>query len=248
VVAGVVLLAQAVVLGIVVARMPTRLRLPVTVDLGGGLFRDGARMVLTHVDIGVAAVVLCALVAVARLGGAIGPGRRWTDTGRRDARWLEFSLTSSITVFLVAQLNGITDVVALVLIYTATSAMTLFSVIQERGSIRIGHRRLALCFGAAIGIVPWGVIAFHQVGAVLNGDAPPPILRIITLAMLAASILFAVTQWREHVWREHLGEEHLGGDHRWRESGWMLRGDAIHILLSTAATSAFAWLVIIGVA
>ncbi len=229
---GIALLVQAAILGILVAAMPARLLLPVTVDLGGPL-RAGARIVLTHVDIGIAAVVLCVVVAVARLLGAIESGRRRTDSGRYDARWVEFALTSSITVFLVAQLNGITDVGALVLIYAATSAMTLFSIIQERGSIHAAHPRLALCFGAAIGIVPWGVIAFHQIGAGVIGDSPPPIVRVITLAMLAVSVLFAVGQWREH---------------SWPEKGRMQRGDLIHIVLSTAATSAFGWLVVTGLA
>jgi hypothetical protein len=231
VVAGVALLVQAAVLGTVVARMPIRLSLPVTVDLGGGLTRASSRIVLTHVDVGAAVVVLCALVAVALLLSAIEPGRRWTHSGRRDARSVEFALTSSITVFLVAQLNGITDVGALVLIYAATSAMTLFSVIQDRAGA--GHGTLALCFGAAIGIVPWGVIAFHQIGAGVIGDAPPPIVRVITLVMLGFTIVFAVARWRE-----------VG----WRESGRERRGELIHIVLSTAATSAFAWLVVTGLA
>ncbi|GGK97919.1 hypothetical protein GCM10007382_17710 [Salinibacterium xinjiangense] len=36
-----------------------------------------------------------------------------------------------------------------------------------------------------MGIVPWGVIAFYQIGAIVAGDDPAPIVRVITIAMLA---------------------------------------------------------------
>jgi hypothetical protein len=162
---------------------------------------SGGRVILTAVDAGAAIVALCVLVCLARL--AVASGRvfpRYSaalSRNRRTVRWIEFSFSSSITVFLVAQLNGITDVGTLVLIYAVTSGMTLFSVIQDRTTITRGHPLLALCFGAAIGIVPWGVIAFHEVGAGIVGAGPSVAVRIITLLMLAAAFECAISQWRE---------------------------------------------------
>lgn len=233
--AAVVLLAEAVVLGIILSRFPGGLRLPVTVDLGGDLTHTGRRIVLTQVDIGVAIVVLCVLVAIARLLGA-----------SRTARAVEFSATSSITVFLVAQLNGITGVGTLVLVYAATSAMTLFNVLSDHGAVSdagLGSPRRGLprSFGAAIGIVPWGVIAFHQIGAGVIGIQAPFIVRVITLVMLAAAILFGFTQWRESG-RQESGPAASG----WEKLGGTQRGEFAHVLLSTVATSVFAWLVVLG--
>ena len=148
-------------------------------------------------------------------------------------RWTEFVFTSSIAVFLVAQLNGVTDIGALVTIYAITSGMTLFSLLQERTTVRCGHPLLPLAFGAAVGIVPWGVIAFHQVGAGVVGDGPSIIVRVITLTMLAAAFAFAITQWREQ-------RAALLGAQR-------VAGERMHVILSAASSSLFAWLVVLGV-
>ena len=173
------------------------------------------RFELLRVDVAAGAIVLLVLVALARLVGS-GPS----------ARWIEFSLTSSITVFLVAQLNGISDIGALVLIYAATTGMVLFAVLQDRVLVSRGHPLLPLCFAAALGIVPWGVIAFYQIGASLIGSGPSVMVRLITLVMLASAAAFFIFQWR--------------GARRQRF------GERTHVLLSFASASVFAWLVVLG--
>jgi hypothetical protein len=170
---------------------------------------------LVQVDAVAGVIVLLVLAGLARLVGS-GQG----------ARWIEFSLTSSITVFLVAQLNGVSDIGALVLIYAATTGMVLFAVLQDRVLVSRGHPLLPLCFAAALGIVPWGVIAFYQIGASLTGPGPAVMVRLITLVMLVSAAAFFVSQWREAR----------------RQRG----GERMHVLLSFASASAFAWLVVLG--
>jgi len=234
VVTGVLLLLQAAALIGLLSASGERVLLPITVDFPGD---GGGRVQLFQLNVAVGAVALCVLVAVARLVvllPAVFP--RYTaglQSGHRTARWTEFAFTASITVFLVGQLNGIEDIGALVPIYAITSGMVLFAVLQERTTVRSGHPMLPLAFGAAVGIVPWGVIAFHQVGAGVVGDGPSVIVRVLTLTMLGVAFAFAVTQWREQ--RAALtGGDPIGGERR-------------HLVLAFVQASLFAWLVVAGV-
>ena len=133
-VAGLLMLLQAMLLAGLLSIRGERVTLPITVDLPGG--DTGERVELFQLDVGVGVVVLCVLVAVARLVLVIpAVGTRLAGRLRSNdhaARWTEFAFSSSITVFLVAQLYGISDIGALVVIYAITSGTTLFSVLQER--------------------------------------------------------------------------------------------------------------------
>ena len=231
-VSAVLLLVQAVLLSIILALTHARVLLPITLGMIGG--RE--RIVLFRLDLGIGVIVLVLLVAVSRLIVTI-PSvfPRYSlgvQSNRHTARWIEFAFSSSITIFLVAQLNGISDIATLVLSYAITSGMTLFTVVEERFPRSRSERMLPLWFAAAIGIVPWGVIAFHQVAALLAGQPPSALVRVITLTMLAFAFAFFVSHWREQ---------------RRRDSALsMLAGERTHILLSLASISVFAWLVVLG--
>jgi hypothetical protein len=233
VLSGAVLLAQAVVIAVIIARSHTQVLLPVVLHSRGN---DGTTP-LGRLDLGMAVIVLCALVALARLVVVVPPVfprySAGAQSNRHSARWIEFAFSSSIVIFLVAQLNGISDIGTLVLSYAITSGMTLFTVLQERSPRAASARMLPLWFGAAIGIVPWGVIAFHQVAALLSGQPPSALVRVITLTMLAFSFAFFVSHWREQ--RQANTTQTLPD------------GERTHILLSLASTSAFAWLVVFGI-
>lgn len=228
---GTLLVLQAAAILVVLVITGAGTLLPVTADLAGV-----GRRTLASVDLGPALVVLCLIAASFRAlttAGPLAPG--YFGALRRNrhlARWIEFSLTSSITVFLIAALNGISDIGALVAIYALTSGMTLLSVLQERG-IRFGHPRLALQFGAAIGIVPWGIIAFHELVAGLLGGGPTVLLRIITLAALIFGFVFAITYWREQM------AVAAGAD--------PLDGERMFHVLSLASVSVFVWLALLGI-
>ena len=131
---------------------------------------------ISHVDLGVAMVVVLALAALA-----------WALS----ARWcgaLDPLLTTPITLFVIAQLNGIRDVGALVGIYALASAGVLFAVVQRRDERSTGGSRVTLGLGSAVAIVPWGIVAFHQVGAGIVGHPLPGIVVVVTLTALAAAI------------------------------------------------------------
>jgi hypothetical protein len=189
--------------------------------------------VLLLVYIRAAAVVLLVLVAASFLllasRGVFEKYGRKLARNRHGARWIIFSLTSSITVFLVAQLNGVTEIGSLVLIYAATSTMTLFSVLQEAIPSSTFTRMLPLCFGAAIGIVPWGIIAFYEIAGTIAGDGPDLPVRILTIVMLIFAVAFVATNWAEQ---------------RRAARGIIdARGEHAFIVLSAIAASVFAWAV-----
>ena len=190
---------QTIIVGLLVANA-TPLLLPVTVDIGGGIQ-------LTTVNLGAAVAVLLAFSAVAR-GAAV-----WWPSPV--IRWVELSQVSAITVFLVAQLNGVRDVAALVALYAITAGSTLFLVLHTRTHAG----RWPFSFGAAVGIVPWGVIAFYQVGAIVAGAGPAPLIRVITVAMLAVAAVYWLLAYRP------------------------MFSDRTHTIVTTVGTSLFAWLV-----
>lgn len=199
---GIVLAVEVVglVIATVVQDPATR---PVSAALG-----DAARETVSQVDVRWALVVVVALAAVARFV-AVGV-----------SPWVDPLLTMPVALFVVAQLNGITDLGALVGVYALVSAGVLFSSLDGRVDVLRGHPRLPLCFGAAVGIVPWGIVAFHQVGAGIVGHPLPGIAVVVTLAALVFAVAEFVAVWR--------------------------RAGAAALILRLAGFSAVAWLVVAG--
>lgn len=164
---------------LVVALLGERTVRAVTVTLDGQ-----PTSLLSHVDDGVAMAVVLALSAVA-----------WAVSSRWSGA-LDPLLTTPITLFVIAQLNGIRDVGALVGIYALASAGVLFTVVQRHDEHASGGSRMPLGLGSAVGIVPWGIVAFHQVGAGAVGHPLPGVVVVVTLVALAAAIVEFVATWR----------------------------------------------------
>ncbi|MFZ7089317.1 hypothetical protein [Curtobacterium sp. RRHDQ10] len=179
---GVLLGVQTVALvaGVLLGDHTTR---AVTTTVGG------EPRTLSHVDLGTAMVVVIGLIAVAR----------FLPRGR--TRFVDPLLTTPITVFVVAQANGVRDVGALVGVYALASAGVLFGVVQDGGPGRVAPAgdRSALGFGSAVGIVPWGIIAFTQVGASVVGQPVPGAVVLVTLAALVVAVAEFVATWRGRV-------------------------------------------------
>ena len=183
--------------------------LPVTADFGGGIQ-------LTAVNLGVAAVTLLVFSALCRAIDAVRPSPV--------IRWVEWSQVSGIVVFLVAQLNGVTDVAALVALYAITAGASLFLLLHERAA----DSTWPFSFGAAVAIVPWGVIAFYQVGAIVAGGDPPLLVRVLTIALL----LLAAAYWYD---------ARLA-----RVKGRLIIAERAHTILTTLTVSVLAWAVVVG--
>ena len=202
-IAATLLAAQAVVVVLLLSGTSPVL-LPVTADFGGGIQ-------LTAVNLGVAAVTLLVFSALCRAIDAVRPSPV--------IRWVEWSQVSGIVVFLVAQLNGVTDVAALVALYAITAGASLFLLLHERAA----DSTWPFSFGAAVAIVPWGVIAFYQVGAIVAGGDPALLVRVLTIALL----LLASAYWYD---------ARLA-----RVKGRLVIAERAHTILATLTVSVLAW-------
>ncbi|GAA1697163.1 hypothetical protein GCM10009792_16360 [Microcella alkalica] len=152
------------------------------------------------VDLAVATSVVLLVSAVVRLAVSIRPlcDRHVAGlaSGRAGWRWLELSQTASITVVLVALLNGVAESGVLVALYALAAGAVVLLWLQDRqttpGLAGLG----AFSAGAAIGIVPWGVIAIYQVTRLVLGEPVGDVVGIGTIALLALS----AAQWFSVWW------------------------------------------------
>ena len=207
-IAATLLAAQAIAVVLLLSGTSPVL-LPVTADFGGGIQ-------LTAVNLGVAAVTLLVFSALCRAIDAVRPSPV--------IRWVEWSQVSGVVVFLVAQFNGVTDVAALVALYAITAGASLFLVLHERAA----EAKWPFSFGAAVAIVPWGVIAFYQVGAIVVGGDPALLVRVLTIALL----LLASAYWYD---------ARLA-----RVKGRLVIAERAHTILTTLTVSVLAWAVVVG--
>jgi hypothetical protein len=150
--------------------------------------------------------------------------------GRNDARWIEYSLSSSIMIVVIAQLTGISDVVALLAIFGVNVSMILFGLLQERYE-QPGGSLLPFWLGCIAGAVPWigiGIYAFSP-----GGDTDPPAFVIaIIVSLFIFFNSFAVNMWLQY---RQVGP--------WRR---YVFGERAYIVLSLVAKSLLAWQIFAG--
>ena len=222
-VVGVVLVVEVAALIAVVAVRGNPAGLRIVADVGG-VFGVGRLLFAPALVAVVALVALFRLVAL--VPGVAAERERAKSAGLRTAFWAEWGLAWPVTVFVLARLNGIGHVGPLVAMYALTSAVALFGILQDRVTVRAGHPRLPLAFGAAVGIVPWGIIAFRQVSGLVGGDPAAPVVVVITLVALALQAVSYVLAWRE--------TDASAGETR-------------RTVFGAVAASVLAWLVVLGV-
>ena len=172
-----VLLVVVVLLGIAAAPGDGIPR-PVVGHFGGSAIR------LAVVHVAAAVLVPPALVAVvAAIRG----------TGRLERTAVPWALgaASPIVLFLVARLNSVAEAVALVLVYASTAGGVLL-----RSLHRPGGDPVPLRWASVLGIVPWGVVAFTQIGGQLTGTPVPAGVPLLTVVVLVASVAEYVVAYR----------------------------------------------------
>jgi hypothetical protein len=228
IVAGILLLAQAVAALAVVVSHPALVRSVVTTSAA-------TSFEVTQVNVGAGVLVPPALGALALLGGL---GRSRAATSRL-LRWFEVSLSSSIILFLVALLNGIHELGALVAIYALSSSVALFGALHEERLERQNMR--AAIFGAMIGIVPWGLVAWYEIVPALAVQAGPPSwVRVLTVAMLVLALARGANFWYSSLgtgrWSAPAFGARIGIVLRVLESSVLVWGVALAVVLGLAST------------
>ncbi|HEY6747845.1 MAG TPA: heliorhodopsin HeR [Mycobacteriales bacterium] len=188
---------------------------------------------LIDVRVGAAVALFLALAAVDHLLTATVLRDRY-ERGLRGGinrfRWIEYSLSATVMVLLIASYAGLTDITTVIAIAGANIGMILFGWLQE--AMNPPGRRtttmLPFWFGTVVGLTPWIAIAVNLAGA---ATVPGFVYGIfVSLAVFFSS--FAVNQWLQY---RRIGP--------WADYAF---GEKSYLVLSLAAKSALAWQVFAG--
>ena len=153
--------------------------------------------------------------------------------GHNYYRWVEYALSSSVMIVLIAQLVGITDVVALLALFGVNASMILFGWLQEKYQSPGDGGWLPFTFGCIAGVVPWLAVLIYVVAPGATSDAEPPtFVYAIIISLFIFFNIFALNQWLQY--------RQLG---RWKD---YLVGERAYITLSIVAKSLLAWQVFAG--
>ena len=240
IVAGTFHLLQALVLIFILSRIADQVTFPVTANyLGGppGVDVPTERVTLFNVNVGVGVVAFLALSAFFHFlissPAFFGRYSNGLKHNRNYFRWLEYSLSSSIMIWLIAQITGITDVAALFAIFAVNAAMIMFGALQEKYETPGSGGFVPFIFGSIVGIVPWIAIVIYFVApGTARTQGPPDFVYGIILALFIFFNTFAVNQALQY---RRVGP--------WRD---YLVGERVYIILSLAAKSLLAWQVFSG--
>lgn len=151
--------------------------------------------------------------------------------GKNSARWVEYSVSSTIMVSLIASVTGVVDVAAFIAIAGANIAMIAFGDVQER-YIRPGGSLYPFWLGTLVGLAPWIAIAFYILGVGNPGtdlSQVPGFVWIIVFSLFAFFFSFGLNQWLQF--------KRIG---KWAN---YFRGETTYVVLSLVAKSLLSWLV-----
>jgi hypothetical protein len=140
-------------------------------------------------------------------------------------RWIEYSLSSSIMIVLIAMLVGINDIAALIALVGVNASMIGFGWMQERYESP-GSGLGPFWIGCVAGVIPWIAITVYLVGPGANAS-PPGFVYAIFLSLFVFFNCFAINQWLQY--------RQVG---KWRN---YLFGERVYITLSLVAKSLLAW-------
>ena len=143
-------------------------------------------------------------------------------------RWVEYSISSSVMIVLIAQVTGVADITALISIFGVNAAMILFGWLQEKYENPGNGGWLPFIFGCIAGAIPWIALLFYvfSIGGPTDSSAPAFVYGIVLTIFLFFNS-FALVQWLQY--------KKVG---KWSD---YLRGERTYITLSLVAKSALAW-------
>lgn len=154
--------------------------------------------------------------------------------GINSFRWFEYAFSSSIMIVLISTLFGIYDVASLALIFIVNASMNLFGLDMEqlnsgfeKGKVNWGP----FIWGSVAGIAPWVAIFLYMFGTGNFSDVPWFVWAIVGTYFVAFNtfpVNMALQYLKVGKWKDYL------------------YGERTYIVLSLAAKSILAWLVLFG--
>lgn len=148
-------------------------------------------------------------------------------------RWIEYSLSSSLMIIVILQLNGSADHIALLGIFGVNVCMILFGWLQERYTTPGSGDMLPFWFGCFAGAIPWIAVAINLWSP--NGPTEstvPGFVYGIVISLFVFFNCFALVQWKQYQAKG-----------KWAD---YLYGERRYIVLSFVAKSLLAWQVFSG--
>ena len=240
IVAGGIHLLQGLAFLFVLTKLKTQVKFPVTADYmtgppGVNLPTDHVTLFEVNLGLGVVAFLFLSaffhfLISMPRVFDRYANGLK---QNHNYFRWTEYSLSSSVMIWLIAQLNGINNVGALFAIFAVNASMIMFGALQEKYEKPGNKKFLPFIFGSMTGVVPWLVILIYtlQPGKTSAVEVPGFVIGII-VSLFVFFNTFAINQALQY--------RQVGG---WKS---YLRGERMYITLSLVAKSVLAWQVFSG--
>lgn len=166
----------------------------------------------------------------------VGPGfKKYSvdlSNKRNIARWVEYSISSTLMIVLISLINAVWDVVALIAIAGVNIAMILFGWLQEKYEEPGKGSLLPFWFGCIAGIVPWIAMFWLLFSPGSEAQAPGFVYGVV-FSLFAFFNSFAIVQWLQY--------KEIG---KFKD---YLVGERTYITLSFIAKSALAWQIFAGV-
>ncbi|MBC7459864.1 MAG: heliorhodopsin HeR [Thermoleophilia bacterium] len=159
---------------------------------------------LFDVRVAWAAAAFAFLSAIAHLLASTVLWKRYTadlQRGINQLRWIEYALSSTLMILLIAQLTGIFDIAALIGIAGANIAMNLFGWANERhnldrrGLLEHGASLWSFWLGCVPAIAPWAAIVTYLA---LAGNAVPNFVYGIFVSLFVFFNCFAAVMLLEY--------------------------------------------------
>ena len=149
------------------------------------------------------------------------------------ARWIEYSVSASLMIILIAMLPGITNLYALIALFAINAAMILFGLLMEQ--VNEPDQPVnwwPFIFGCLAAIVPWIAITIALITSESEGDGVPGFVYGIFVSLFVLFNCFGLNQWLQYRRRGRFAN--------------YLYGEKVYIVLSLVAKSALAWQVYAG--
>ncbi|NCU30963.1 hypothetical protein EOM57_04125 [Candidatus Saccharibacteria bacterium] len=149
-------------------------------------------------------------------------------------RWIEYSITSSLMIVVIALLCGVYDLSTLILLFALNACMILFGWVMEiHNQTTKKVDWTSYIFGCFAGIVPWIVLALYFFNAIgSNADAVPTFVYFIFWSLFITFNIFGITMVLQY--------KKIG---KWKN---YINGEFTYITLSLVAKTLLAWQVFGG--
>jgi hypothetical protein len=144
-------------------------------------------------------------------------------------RWMEYSITSSLMIVVIAMLCGVYDLSSLILLFSLNACMILFGWMMEvHNQTTKKVDWTSFIFGCFAGVVPWIVLGMYFFSAVSSGGgAVPKFVYAIFWSLLVSFNIFAINMVLQY--------KKIG---KWQD---YLYGEYAYITLSLVAKALLAW-------